>query len=51
MTSLARKLRSASGIETCRRSTVSGTSFIDLSSCNTDVGLEAPDHWRIFKVV
>jgi hypothetical protein len=51
MTSLARTLRSAFGIGTCRRSTVSGTSFLDLSSCNTDVGLEALDRWRIFKVV
>jgi hypothetical protein len=47
-TSLARALRSASGIGTCRKSTVSGTY---LSSCNTDVGLEALDRWRIFKVV
>jgi hypothetical protein len=51
MTSLARTLRSASGIGTCCSSTVSGASFLDLSSCNTDVGLEAPDRWRIFKVV
>jgi hypothetical protein len=51
MTSLARTLRSASGVGTCCRSTVSGTSFLDLSGCNTDVGLEASDRWRIFKVV
>jgi hypothetical protein len=50
-TSLARTLRSASGIGTCRRSTVSGASFLDLSSRDTDVGLEAPDCWRIFEVV
>jgi hypothetical protein len=50
-TLLARTLRSASGVGTCCGSAVSGTSFLDLSSCNTDVGLEAPDHWRIFKVV
>jgi hypothetical protein len=50
-TSLARTLRSASGIETCRRSTVSGISFFDLSSRDTNVGLEAPDCWRIFEVV
>jgi hypothetical protein len=50
-TSLARTLRSASGIGTCRRSTVSRASFLDLSGCNTDIGLEAPDCWRIFKVV
>jgi hypothetical protein len=42
-TSLARTLRSASGIGTCCRSTVSRASFLDLSSCNTDVSLEAPD--------
>jgi hypothetical protein len=51
VTSLARTLRSASGIGTCCRSTVSGASFLDLGSCNTDIGLEAPDRWRIFKVV
>jgi hypothetical protein len=50
-TSLSRALRFASGIGARRRSTVSRTSFFDLSSCNTDIGLEAPDHWRIFKVV
>jgi hypothetical protein len=49
--SLARTLRSFSGIGTCCRSTVSRASFLDLSSCNTDIGLEAPDRWRIFKVV
>jgi hypothetical protein len=38
-----RTLRSAFGIGICRRSTISETSFLDLSSCNTDVGLEAPD--------
>jgi hypothetical protein len=42
-TSLARTLRSASGIGTCRRSTVSRASFLNLSNCNTNVGLEAPD--------
>jgi hypothetical protein len=46
-----RMLRSASRIRTCRRSTISGASFLDLSSCKIDVGLEAPDHWRIFMVV
>jgi hypothetical protein len=50
-TSLARTLRSTSGVGTCWRSAVSGTSFFDLSGCNTDVGLEAPDHWRIFEVI
>jgi hypothetical protein len=50
-TSLTRTLRSASGERTCCGSVVSGTSFLDLSGCNTDVGLEAPDHWRIFKVI
>jgi hypothetical protein len=43
-TSLARMLRSASGVGTCCRSAVSGTTFFDLSGCNADVGLEAPDH-------
>jgi hypothetical protein len=42
--SLERVLRSASRIGTCRRSTVFGTSFLDLSSCNTDIVLEVPDH-------
>jgi hypothetical protein len=50
-TSLARTLRSASGVGTCCRSAVSGTSFFDLGGCNADVGLEAPDHWRIFEVI
>jgi hypothetical protein len=50
-TSLARTLRSASRIGTFRRSTVSTASFFDLSSCNTDIGLEASDRWRIIKVV
>jgi hypothetical protein len=50
-TSLARTLRSASGVGTCCGSAVSGTSFFDLSGCNADVGLEAPDHWRIFEVI
>jgi hypothetical protein len=49
--SLARTFRSSSGIITCHRSTVSRASFFDLSSCNTDIGLEASDLWRIFKVV
>jgi hypothetical protein len=50
-TSLSRALRSSSGIGACRRSAVSRASFFDLSSCNTDIGLETPDCWRIFKVV
>jgi hypothetical protein len=50
-TSLARTLRSASGVGTCCRSAVSRTSFFDLSACNADVGLEASDHWRIFEVI
>jgi hypothetical protein len=52
-TSLARTLRSAFayGVGTCCGSAVSRTSFFDLSGCNADVGLEAPDHWRIFKVI
>jgi hypothetical protein len=50
-TSLLRLLRSASGTGTCRGSVVSRASFFDLSGCNTDIGLKAPDCWRIFKVV
>jgi hypothetical protein len=50
-TSLARTLRFSFGVGTCCGSAVSGTSFLDLSDCNTDVGLEAPDHWRILEVV
>jgi hypothetical protein len=50
-TSLSRSLRSASGTGTCRGSTVSRASFFNLSGCNTDIGLEAPDCWRIFEVV
>jgi hypothetical protein len=50
-TSLARTLRSTSGVRTCCGSTVSGTSFLELSSCNTNVGLKALDHRTIFKVV
>jgi hypothetical protein len=42
---------SASGVGTCCRSAVSRTSFFDLSGCNTDIGLEAPDHWGIFEVI
>jgi hypothetical protein len=49
--SLARTLRSASGVGTCCGSAVSRTSFFDLSGCNADIGLEAPDHWRIFEVI
>jgi hypothetical protein len=30
---------------------VSRTSFFDLSSGDADVGLETPDHWRIFEVI
>jgi hypothetical protein len=51
MTSLARTLRSASGVGTCRGSAVSRTSFFDLSSGDADVGLETPNHWRIFEVI
>jgi hypothetical protein len=50
-TSLSGALRSAFGIGARRKSAVSKTSFFDLSSCNTNIGLEAPDRWRIFKVV
>jgi hypothetical protein len=50
-TSLARTLRSASGVRTCCESAVSRTSFFDLSSGDADVCLETSDHWRIFEVV
>jgi hypothetical protein len=50
-TSLARTHRSASGLGTSCGSAVSKTSFFDLSDCNADVGLEAPDHWEIFEVI
>jgi hypothetical protein len=49
--SLARMLRSTSGVGICCGSTVSRTSFFNLSSCDADVSLEASDHWGIFEVV
>jgi hypothetical protein len=49
-TSLARTLRSTFGVGTCCGSAVSRTSFFDLSSDDADIGLETPDHWRIFEV-
>jgi hypothetical protein len=49
--SLTRVLRSASGVGTCCGSTISRTSFFNLSSCNANVGLEASDHWGIFEVI
>jgi hypothetical protein len=49
--SLTQVLRSASGVGTCCRSTISRTSIFDLSSCDVDVGLEASDHWGIFEVI
>jgi hypothetical protein len=53
MTSLARSLRSAfaSGVGTCLGSAISRTSFFDLSGCNANVGLEAPNHWEILEVI
>jgi hypothetical protein len=42
--SLAWTLRSTSGVRTCCRSAVSRTSFFDLSSGYTDIGLKKPDH-------
>jgi hypothetical protein len=47
-TSLARMLRSTSGVGIC---CVSRTSFFNLSSCDVDISLEASDHWGIFEVV
>jgi hypothetical protein len=51
ITSLARTLRSTSGVRTCCGSAVSRTSFFDLRSGNADVCLEMSDHWGIFEVV
>jgi hypothetical protein len=50
-TSLARMLRSTSGVRTCCGSAVSRTSFFDLSSGDANVGLETSDHWGIFEVI
>jgi hypothetical protein len=36
---------------TCRGPTVSGTSFFDLGSGDTNVGLNTPNCWRIFEVI
>jgi hypothetical protein len=51
LTSLARTLRSSSGVGTCCRFAVSRTSFFNLSSCDADIGLEAANHWGIFEVI
>jgi hypothetical protein len=51
MTSLARTLRSTHGVGTCCGSTVSRTSFFDLSSDDENVGLDMSDRWRIFEVI
>jgi hypothetical protein len=50
-TLLSMALRSASGMRTCGGSTVSRTFVFDLSSGDADVGLETPDHCKIFKVI
>jgi hypothetical protein len=44
-------LRSTSGVRTCCKTVVSGTTFFDLSSGDADVGSETPDHWGIFEVI
>jgi hypothetical protein len=49
-TSLARTFQSTPGVGTCCGSTVSGTSFFDLSGDDTDIGLKTSDRWRIFEV-
>jgi hypothetical protein len=49
--SLARMFRSASGIGTCRGSTISRTSFFNLGSGDADVSLKTSYRWRIFEVV
>jgi hypothetical protein len=50
-TSLARTLRSSSGVRTCCGSAVSGASFFDLSSGDADFCIETSDHWEIFEVI
>jgi hypothetical protein len=50
-TSLSRTFRSTSGVGTCCGSAISGTSFFDLCSGDTNIGLEASDRWRIFEVI
>jgi hypothetical protein len=49
--SLARTLRSASGVGTCHGPAVSGTSFFDLSSGDTNIGLKTSYRRRIFEVI
>jgi tetrahydromethanopterin S-methyltransferase subunit D len=49
--SLARMFRSAPGVGTCRGSTISRTSFLNLSGGGTDVSLETSYCRRIFEVV
>jgi hypothetical protein len=48
---LARTLRSAPGVGTCRGSAVSGTSFFDLSSGDANIGLKTSYRRRIFVVI
>jgi hypothetical protein len=43
--------RSTPGAGTCCGSTVSRTSFFNLSGGDTDVSLKTSYRWRIFKVV
>jgi hypothetical protein len=50
-TSLARTFRSTPGVGACCGSAVSRTSFFDLSSGDSNVGLETSDYWRIFEVI
>jgi hypothetical protein len=50
-TSLARTFRSAPGIGTCCGSAIPKTSFFDLGSGDTDVGLKTSYCRRIFEVV
>jgi hypothetical protein len=50
-TSLARMFRSTPRVGTCCGSAVSWTSFFDLRSSDTNVGMETSDRWRIFEVI
>jgi hypothetical protein len=50
-TSLARTFQSTPGVDSCWGSTVSRTSFFDLSGGDTNIGLETSDRWRVFEVI
>jgi hypothetical protein len=50
MTSLARVFRSALGVRACSRSTISSTSFFDLSGGDANMSLEAPYCRSVFEL-